>query len=121
MQQDHIVIHDISNPLFVASNLVSLTSQPIKHGQTAHVSWQKHGSFVRVLYQSFNSFFKQSSMVINQWRANLVAISGLRTLTCHKCNNANFYIEIKTSIQSEFLSLLSGKFVCPKCKRKMKC
>ena len=120
MQQNPI-IHNISIPLFVASNLVSLTSQPIKHGQTAHVLWQKHGSFVRVLYQSFNSFFKQSLTVINQWRANLVAISGLRTLTCHKCNKENFYIEIQTTVESEFFAVLSGKFVCPNCKENMKC
>jgi len=48
-----------------------------------------------------------------------VGIKGFRSLTCYKCNKENFYIEIETDIQSEFLSLLDGKFVCPKCKEKM--
>ena len=123
MQQNQI-IHNIAFPFIVASTLDS-TSQPIKHGQSVHILWQKHGCIVRVLrfipflYQGFNSFFNQSSTVINSWRDNLVVIKGLRSLTCYKCDKENFYIEIQTSIQSEFLSLLDGKFVCPKCKEKM--
>ena len=100
MQQNQI-ISNITLP-FVASNLFSIASQPIKHGQSDHVLWQKHGCVVRVLYQSFNSIFKKSLTVISQWRENLVVIKGLRSLTCHKCDKENFYIEIETDIQSEF-------------------
>ena len=96
--------------------MVLSTTKPIKHGQTVQNLWQKHGHFVRVLYQCFNSFFKQSLTVLNNGRAYLVSYSGLRSITCGKCDKENFYVKIQTKIESEFLSILSGKFVCPKCK-----
>lgn len=95
-----------------------LSSKPIKHGQTAHVSWQKHGSFVRVLQECFNSFFKQSLTVLNDGRAYLVAYRKLRLITCSRCGNANFYVNIQTSLESEFLYIMTEKFVCPKCVKK---
>ena len=45
-----------------------------------------------------------------------MSFSGLRSITCGKCDKENFYVKIQTKIESEFLSILSGKFVCPKCK-----
>lgn len=93
-------------------------SKPIKHGQTAHELWQKHGSFVRVLRilrKSFNTFFKQSLTVLINGRAYLVSFSRLRLITCSRCSNENFYVKIQTSLESEFLHAMIEKFVCPKC------
>jgi len=95
-----------------------LPSKLIKHGQTAHISWQKHGSFVRVLQKCFNSFFKQSLTVLNDGRAYLVAFRKLRLITCSRCGNVNFYVNIQTSLESEFLYAMTKKFVCPKCVKK---
>ena len=90
-------------------------SKPIKHGQTAHELWQKHGAFVRVLRKSFNTFFKQSLTVLINGRAYLVSFGKLRLITCSRCGNENFYVKIQTSLQSEFLYAMIEKFVCPKC------
>lgn len=106
--------------LHCAVSSVFLSSKPIKHGQTVHELWQIHGAFVRVLYQSFNRLFKQSLMVLENGRAYLV-FSGLRLITCSICGKGKFYVKIQTKIESEFLSVLSGKFVCPKCKEATKC
>ena len=103
--------------LHYAVSSVFSSSKPIKHGQTAHELWQIHGAFVRVLQQSFNSFFKVSLTVLKNGRAYLV-FSGLRLITCSICDKEKFYVKIQTKIESEFLSLLSGKFVCPKCEAK---
>ena len=79
------------------------------------------GVIVRVLCQSFNSFFKQSLTVLNNGRAYLVIKSGLRSITCGKCGKENFYVDIQTDVESEFFATLRGRFVCPKCKRAKKC
>jgi len=103
--------------LYNAVSSVFPSYKPIKHGQMPHVSWQKHGAFVRVLCQSFNRLFKQSLTVLNNGRAYLVSINGFRLITCGRCSKAKFYVKIQTKIEAEFLSLMTEKFVCPKCKR----
>lgn len=140
-----------SNPLetvFIQTVPSFYSYKPIKHGQTAQKLWQSHGKCVRVLsfkikstkqgqfiqnifkkhgifgsilYQIFYSIFKQSLTVTNQWREYLVSFSGLRSITCSKCDKEKFYVKIQTTIESEFLSALSNKFVCPKCKGNKKC
>ena len=103
--------------LHYAVSSVFSSSKAIKHGQMPHELWQKYGAFVRVLQQSFNILFKQSLTVLNNGRAYLV-FSGLRLITCSICDKGKFYVKIQTKFESEFLSLLSGKFVCPKCEAK---
>jgi len=108
----------ISNLHYAVSSFFS-SYKPIKHGQMPHELWQIHGAFVHVLqllHQSFNSFFKQSLTVLKNGRAYLV-FSGLQTITCSICDKTKFYVKIQTRVESEILSVLSGKFVCPKCKR----
>ncbi len=88
------------------------------YGQVVHSSAMTYGEDVRNMHKNclmFNNVFNQYYTVINSWRESLVVFEELRTITCYKCDKENFYIEIKTSIQAEFLSLLDGKFVCPKC------
>ena len=101
----------------ISFSAIIFVSKHTKHGQSLHVSWQKHGSFVRVFHQSFNRLFKQSLTVLNNGRAYLVSINTLRSITCSRCNKAKFYVKIQTKIEAEFLSIMSEKFVCPKCKR----
>lgn len=82
------------------------------YGQVSHMSAISYGEVVRNICEILYTLRKHQFLVINQWRANLVKV---RKITCHKCEKNYFHVEIQTNVESEILSMLSDKFVCPKC------
>ena len=82
------------------------------YGQVAQTFAITSGEVVRNIGEILYTLRNHQFLVSNQWRVELVKS---KRIECHKCNKNYFYVEIQTRVESEFLSVLSDKFVCALC------
>jgi len=83
------------------------------YGQVAQTSAMCTHKVVRNIFEILYTLREHQLLVLSNGRTILVKI---RKIICHKCDKNYFYVEIQTRIQSEILTMLSDKFVCPKCR-----
>ncbi len=90
-----------------------ITQYSTCYGQVTHTSAMCTYEIIRNIDEILYTLRKHQFLVLKNGRAYLVKI---RKVTCHKCEKNYFYVEIQTNVESEILTMLSDKFVCPKCR-----
>ena len=83
------------------------------YGQVRHTSAMCTDTIVGNIDEILYTLREHQLLVLINGRTILVKI---RKIICYKCDKNYFYIEIQTNIEFQFLSVLSDKFVCPKCR-----